>query len=349
MVTIEFTHNDVESKTYGNPLKEFPAYDSCYDEGVSLDDPSGSDCQLAPDPYRCTLQIRVKGQEVDALKKMYGPLLEGIDPTFQFICLNESENINSPLFMWEREYSKGGSVGQSLNCPAICVVLFLYEKFGRLSALTVQKTFNFPPWKFHHRIELPQGARPRVTARQDFYSTAPDLPLWAICPVHFGNEHLRFHLFVRNFARMKSFYEVITGAKSESKSPNFCFIPLYSQRGLDIQLSLKYLPQVSPKPTNAVRLKFKIKDISSLAPFLMSHPIPYGGSAWLTSDPDGNFIILEETEAKHSHGQLLSNPSFDTSDYDTASGISGDTESLRSFEQSPRSSVFLNNLEGTLI
>ena len=345
MVTIEFNHNDVDRKTYGNPL----TCDSCYDEGVSLDDPLASDCQLAPDPYRCTLQIRVRAQEVDMLKKVYSPLLEGIDPTFQFISLDESENISSPLIMWEREHSKDDNAGQNLDCPAVCVVLFLYEKFGRLSALTVQKTFDFPPWKFHHRIELPQGARPRVTARQDFFSTAPHLPLWAICPVHYGNEHLRFYLFVRNFARMKSFYEVVTGTKSESKSPNFCYIPIYSQRGLDIQLSLKYLPQVFPKPTNAVRLKFKIRDISTLAPYLVSPPIPYEGCAWLTSDPDGNFIILEEKEPRLSHARLLIKQSFDTSDYDTASGISGDAESLHSFEHSPRSSVFLSNVEGTLI
>ena len=294
------------------------------DEGFSLDDDDVMDLKLAPDPFQCTLQINAREGEGHTLKKLFEPLLEGIDPTFQFICVSESKDVNSPLMFWER----GTPQGMSLECQAVAVVLFLHESFGRLSAVSVRKNFQRPPWKFHHRVELAYNVKPRVTATQDFHQTFPDLPLWSICPVHYGNEHLRFHIFVRDFPRMKTFYEMLTGKKAVNGSPGFCYFSIYTQRGLDIQLSLKHLPQVLPRPSSTVHLRLRIRDLSSVAPHLISCPTPYREGTWLTSDPDGNSIILEETTPLNAccrKQRLLSAASLETSDYETAPA---DTDSL---------------------
>lgn len=283
---------------------------------------------VAPDPYDCTLQLNVRWGEASSLKKLYSPLLEGMDPTFQFISINESDDADSFPDPWtdEDKYEDGDS--SFLLCQAISIVLFLYEAFGRLSATDVQNNFDFAPWKFHHRVELPEDAKPRVTALQDFYQTFPGLPLWSICPVHYGNEHLRFHIFVRNVIEMRSFYEILTGKKATSGSPGFCFFTLYCQSGFDIQLSLKHLPQIVPEPSKSVRLKLKIKDVNIIMPHLNEPPVQKEDGLWVAKDPDGNELILEETEPSSSgrkKGRLFSNTSLETSDYETASI---ETESL---------------------
>lgn len=291
---------------------------------------------VAPDPYDCTLQINVRCGEASSLKKLYSPFLEGMDPTFQFISVNESDDMESALDSWTNEDEESSI----LQCQAISIVLFLYEAFGRLSAIDVQSNFHCPPWKFHHRVELPADAKPRVTAVQDFYQTFPGLPLWSICPVHYGNEHLRFHIFTRNFIQMRSFYELITGKKAISGSPGFCFFTLYCQSGFDVQLSLKHLSQICPKPSKSVRLKLKIKDISTIMPHLTEPPIQGEGNLWIVSDPDGNELMIEETEPRFGRrkmGRLLSNTSLETSDYETASI---DTESLAgSMNYSPQGTL----------
>lgn len=313
--------------------EEFASNDEGFDENILEDE----NFQVAPDPYNCTLQIHVKKGEANSLKRLYLPFLEGMDPTFQFISINESNDVNAALDSWTDE-SNDSSI---LQCQAISIVLFLYETFGRLSAIDVQNKLNFPPWKFHHRVELPADAKPRVTALQDFYQTFPGLPLWSVCPVHYGNEHLRFHIFTRNFMQMRSFYEILTGKKAISGSPGFCFFTIYSQSGFDVQLSLKQLQQICPKPSEFVRLKFKIKDIDTVLPYLGEQPrVQKENGWWIVTDPDGNELIIEETEPSHTRtrtGRLLSSTSLETSDYDTASI---DTESLAgSMNHSPHGTL----------
>ncbi|XP_022781688.1 protein FAM124A-like [Stylophora pistillata] len=319
--------------------EEFASNDEGFDENILEEE----NFQAAPDPYNCTLQIYVRGGEANSLKRLFSPFLEGMDPTFQFISIDESNDGESALDSWKDE-NDDPSI---LQCQAISIVLFLYETFGRLSASYVQNKLNFLPWKFHHRVELPADARPRVTALQDFYQTFPGLPLWSICPVHFGNEHLRFHIFTRNFIQMRSFYEVLTAKKAISGSPGFCFFTLYSQSGFDVQLSLKHLPQICPKPSKSVRLKLKIKDIDTILPHLGEQPLlQKEDGRWIVTDPDGNELILEETDPSHARtrtGRLHSSTSLETSDYDTASI---DTESLAgSMNHSPHGTLNASFLE----
>lgn len=288
--------------------------------------------QYAADPFQCRLEIRTNRGEANFLRNLFSPLLEGIDPTFQFINLEEKDCLNQPLTEWdqdtESEYDNDGIV-----CPAISIVLFLSETFGQLSANSVQNYLASEPWKFHHRIELPKDVRPQITARQDFYQAFHEHPLWSICPVHYGNEHLRFHIVVKKFSSMRIFYERITGIKALDGSPGFCYIPIYSQTGLDIQLSLKCLPEVYPKPSTVARLRFKIPNIETILPYLVGCPLPMPNEkgTWLTNDPDGNIIILEETYP------VVKGPR-DTSDYESGSletdSYSSSWESSKNVRQS---------------
>lgn len=312
-------------------------HDSVFnDEGFdeSLDDLK---FRMAPDPFGCILQIAVQTGESSYLKQLYSPLLEGLDPTFQLVTINENDGFGFPKAADEDDVLRDSSI---LYCPALSIVLFLSEDFGRLSAKTLQKNFNFSPWEFHHRVELPKHAKPRVTAGQDFYATFPNLPLWSICPVHYGNEHLRFHIFVKDFMAMRLFYEIVTGKKATSGSSGFCFFTMYSQSGFDLQLSLKYMPQILPHPSNSVHLKFKVKDINAIMDAFSETPVRKGDELWVVKDPDGNSILIEETVATsltRTKGQLSSNISLETSDYETASI---DTESLAgSINISPQGNV----------
>ena len=121
---------------------------------------------------------------------------------------------------------------------------------------------------------------------------------------------------------MKAFYEALTGKEAVDWPSGFCYFPIYTQTGLDIQLSLKYLPGIAARPSKSVRLKIRIARLSSVAPYLTCCPTPCADGTWLTRDPDGNIISLEETaefnacSRKH---RLHSGESLETSGYDTAS------------------------------
>ena len=347
MVTVEWNS---ESKPFSSQLLK-PDCDSCCGDEFSLDDHSTEDLLFAPDPYRCTLQIQAKPEEIDLLKEQYGPLLEGIDPTFQFIIFKDSEVTRLPFCMTENEDTSVHDEPENIESLPICIMLFLNEKLGPLSASSLEKRLKFPPWRLHHRMELPQNVQPRVTAKQDFYFLSPELPLWSVSPVHCGNEHLRFQIFVRDLSKMKCFYETLVGTKCEWSSSTFCYFTLYRQSGLDIQMSLKYLHQISPKSNNSVLLKFKTQNIDLLAPYLDVHLIPYEEGSWLTRDPEGNLIVIEETHPRQckSHQILRKRRSLDTSDYDTASAISLDTDSNECCEQFQLNCSFITNLEGTMI
>ena len=98
-----------------------------------------------------------------------------------FISISESDDVDSTLLLY-RDEDKQKYDDAFVRCQAISIVVFLYEAFGRLSAIDVQKHLHFAPWYFHHRVELPKDVKPRITAHQDFYQTFPGLPLWSICP-----------------------------------------------------------------------------------------------------------------------------------------------------------------------
>lgn len=253
------------------------------------------------DPYTCTLEIRLPRDEVPKLKSLYGPLLQWIDPTFQLLHIEESDK-NSFITRFEQDDPKGRGneshlAKEQLNTQSLSVVLFLREESKyQLNAGFAKGYLQSPPWGFHHKIELANPMDMRTVARQDYYGSSPDLPLWTVCSVHYGNEQLRFNIFVNNFEKMKEFYSILTGCEISAGKPGFCSFDLYSQPGLEIKLSLKYSPCLQPHASRLSALKFNIRSVLYVKQKLRLVLTPNGENTWLTRDPDGNVILLSRDE-----------------------------------------------------
>ena len=254
------------------------------------------------DPYSCTLQIGLPHEEVSPLKSLYSPLLQWIDPAFQLIQIRE-QDIKSFNLCHELDYLEQNVQGtcnkDHLSTQSLSIVLFLHEHSKyQLNARFAKRYLESPPWDFHHKIELTSRTDMRPVARQDYYESSPDLPLWTVCSVHYGNEQLRFNIFVKNFDEMKQFYSMLIGAETSANKPGFCTFDLYSQPGLEIKLSLKYSPCLRPRPSKLSALKFHISDIFSVERKLRLTLTPNGDNRWLARDPDGNIIILSRDDTE---------------------------------------------------
>jgi len=253
------------------------------------------------DPYMCTLQIRLPPEKVPSLKSLYSPLLQWIDPVFKLIQIEEHEKgaisiCHEPDHLEEVQEIH---TREHLSTQSLSVVLFLREETKyQLNARFAKNYLDSPPWVFHHKIELASRSDMHPVARQDYYESSPDLPLWTVCSVHYGNEQLRFNIFVKKFEEMKEFYRVITGTGPSACKPGFCTFDLYSQPGLEIKLSLKYSPCLRPYPSKLSALKFSVPGILDIKRRLSLMVTSHGDDTWLARDPDGNVIILslDETE-----------------------------------------------------
>ncbi|KAF7239894.1 hypothetical protein EYD10_13585 [Varanus komodoensis] len=137
---------------------------------------------------------------------------------------------------------------------------------------------------------------------QDFFTLAQGTLLWAIRPVHYGKEIIRFTIYCWNetFASMVKFYELILKRRVCQTKADFCVFPLYSNMDIDIQLSLKKLPRGQvPSPTESAVLEFRVKDIGQLVPVLPNPCSLISEGRWQTEDPDGNKILLQHLQILH--------------------------------------------------
>lgn len=252
------------------------------------------------DPYSCTLQIRLPRDEVSQLKSLYSPLLKWIDPAFQLLQIHQQDkrpfNLCHELDVPEKNVQETHNK-ERLSTQSLSIVLFLHEDSKyQLNARFAKRYLKSPPWDFHHKIELASRTDMRPVAHQDYYESSPDLPLWTVCSVHYGNEQLRFNIFVKNFDEMKQFYSVLIGAETSANKPGFCTFDLYSQPGLEIKLSLKYSPCLQPRSSKISILKFHVDDTLSMERKLRLTLTPNGDNTWLARDPDGNVIILSRDD-----------------------------------------------------
>lgn len=299
-------------------------------------------------PYMCTLEIRVPHEQVPRLKSIYSPLLQWIDPAFKLLQIEENEELG-PAFSQEKDVTEKDPeicAEDYLNTQSLSVVLFLREETKyELNAQFAKSYLQSPPWIFHHKIELTNRTRMRSVARQDYYEYSPDLPLWTVCPVHYGNEQLRFNIFTKHFEEMKEFYSVLTGSAPSACKPGFCTFDIYSQPGLDIKLSLKYSPFLHPYPTTSSVLKVSVADILGVKKTLGLTLEQRGKCEWLARDPDGNTILLTgddvcewceecQSDEPSDSGQWSETPSeaessteeLDSGDYSCESGSECDSD-----------------------
>ncbi|XP_060553798.1 protein FAM124A-like [Ruditapes philippinarum] len=232
-----------------------------------------------------------------ALDRILSSLTDWIDPAKQIVDVDEMPPEEDKRKQTKHEKSIDGC----LITPAISVMLFVRET-GRMCLDDVEKVLKKSPWQFHHKVELHNKNVPRTPlAKQEFYKLADDLPLFAACPVLNENEHLRVNLYVHNFPAMVEFYRTITDTEIETNKPEFCVFELYRQPGLDIQLSLKRSQYIYPIPVESAYVSFNIKNIKVVELVSDNEVEHVGGNVYTTRDPDGNLVVLYETDFNSSH------------------------------------------------
>ncbi|XP_045175862.1 protein FAM124A-like [Mercenaria mercenaria] len=232
-----------------------------------------------------------------ALGRILSSLTDWIDPSKQIVDVDEMLPDEDDRKQLKRQKNINGY----LVTPAISVMLFVRET-GKMCVEDVEKVLKKSPWEFHHKVELHNKNAPRTPlAKQEFFKLADDLPLFAACPVLTENEHLRVSLYVHNFPAMVEFYRTITDTEIETNKPEFCVFELYRQPGLDIQLSLKRSQYIYPVPVESAYVSFNVKSIKMVELATDNEVEHVGGNVYTTRDPDGNLVVLYETDLNRSH------------------------------------------------
>nr|XP_058897504.1 protein FAM124A isoform X2 [Kogia breviceps] len=267
--------------------------DDCVDSGAET---GGSDyshmsstsselsAEEAQDPFLVSIHIIADPGESQPLQEAIDKVLAWIHPDLQLFRVSERRA--------SRRRRKAPKVAQ----PALAVVLFLQEEYGEEQILQLHRTLQRPPWRHHHTERVPRRFLPYLPCSQEFFTLAPGTPLWAIRPVHYGKEIVRFTIYCRhdNYADLLKFYELILKRSPSQRKADFCIFPIFSSLDVDIQFSLKRLPcDQTPVPTDSSVLEFRVKDIGELVPLLPNPCRPISEGRWQTEDHDGNKILLQ--------------------------------------------------------
>ncbi|NXE46801.1 F124A protein, partial [Casuarius casuarius] len=238
------------------------------------------------DPFLVSVHIITDPGESKTLQQAIDKLLAWIHPDLQLFRVSE-RRVSQKC----RTQSKVG-----VSQPALAIILFLQEEYGEEPILQLHETFQRPPWHYHHTERVHGKFLPYMPCSQDFYTLAPGTPLWAIRPVHYGKEIIRFTIYCRseNFVDILKLYELILKRPVCQKKADFCVFPIYSNMDIDIQFSLKKLPKGQiPAPTESAVLEFRVKDVGQLVPLLPNSCSPISEGRWQTEDHDGNRILLQ--------------------------------------------------------
>nr|XP_038029807.1 protein FAM124A isoform X2 [Anas platyrhynchos] len=246
------------------------------------------------DPFLVSVHIITDPGESKTLQQAIDKLLAWIHPDLQLFRVSERRV--------SKKRRKPGKAGAPQ--PALAVILFLQEEYGEEPILQLHETFQRPPWRYHHTERVHGKFLPYMPCSQDFYTLAPETPLWAIRPVHYGKEIIRFTIYCRNenYADILKLYELILKRPVCQKKADFCVFPVYSNMEIDIQFSLKKLPKGQmPVPTESAVLEFRVKDVGQLVPLLPNPCSPISEGRWQTEDHDGNRILLQQ-DLRHGDG-----------------------------------------------
>ena len=238
----------------------------------------------------CSIVACIKNKNFET-KQLFKGFLAEIKLPFDIV---EYDQMNSIKRCDPFETQEGPD--QNPHSHGLCLFL---EQNSDLES-TLKSRLAASPWKLDHVIESSVTKQPRKIAKQEFYSCSNDMPLISVSSVHYGNEHLRFHINVKNFYAMKKFYEGITDRKAKDCGPGFCFLTIHSENGLDVQIGLKRNPVVFPTRSNSFRLKFRIQSISPLFKYLATSSDSINETSYVLRDPDGNDVIVERSYSKSS-------------------------------------------------
>ncbi|XP_077872184.1 protein FAM124A isoform X2 [Ictidomys tridecemlineatus] len=238
----------------------------------------------AQDPFLVSIHIIADPGESQPLQEAIDKVLAWIHPDLPLFRVSERRAGRR-----RRKPPKGAQ-------PALAVVLFLQEEYGEEQILQLHRMLQRPPWRHHHTERVQGRFLPYLPCSQDFFTLAPGTPLWAIRPVHYGKEIVRFTIYCRHdsYADSLQLYELILRRSPSQRKADFCIFPIFSNLDVDIQFSLKRLPcDQNPVPTDSSLLEFRVKDIGELVPLLPNPCSPISEGRWQTEDHDGNKILLQ--------------------------------------------------------
>ncbi|XP_029458668.1 protein FAM124A isoform X3 [Rhinatrema bivittatum] len=281
------------------------------------------------DPFLVSIHIITDPGESKVLQEAIDKLLAWIHPDLQLFRVSE-----------RRVSRKQKKACKSFaSQPALAVVLFLQEEYGEEQILQLHETFQRSPWKFHHTERVHGRFLPYMPCHQDFFTLATGTPLWAIRQVHYGKEIVRFTIYCRyeHFSDMMKLYSLILKRAGWQKKIDFCVYPVYSNMDVDIQFSLKRLPEgQNATPMESAVLEFRIKDFGQLIPLLPNPCSPISAGRWQTEDHDGNRILLQQVHCLRKkatrHSRLQS---YATKNHGSNSSISFIPQSHRSAPDKP--------------
>lgn len=262
--------------------------------------------------------VELKNSKIEHIFKDF---LEDIKLPFNILEFDRLESLPT-----EREKTIENRILER-NPQSLAICLFLKEDSDL--ECTLKRLLKTSLWQLDHVIESSLTKRPQRIGRQELYSCSHDMPLMSVCSVHYGNEHVRFHINVKNFHAMKKFYEDITDRQAKECGTDFCFLTIYSEDGLDVQIGLKKNPAVFPIRSTSLRLKFRIQSVSPLFKYLASSRDSTNEANYILQDPDGNDVIIERSYAKSSNSRRESVEQVDENN----------NFELRILEKSPNSSV----------
>ncbi|CAK6442888.1 unnamed protein product [Pipistrellus nathusii] len=267
--------------------------DDCVDSGAET---GGSDyshisstsselsVEEAQDPFLVSIHIIADPGESQPLQEAIDGVLAWIHPDLQLFRVSERRAPRQ-----RRRRAPKAKAAQ----PALAVVLFLQEDEP---VLRLHRALQRPPWRHHHTERVPGRLLPYLPCSQDFFTLAPGTPLWAIRPLHYGREIVRFTVYCRHhsYADILRFYQLILRRSPSQSKADFCIFPVFSSPDVDIQFSLKRLPcDQHPVPTDSSVLEFRVRDLGELVPLLPNPCSPISEGRWQTEDHDGNKVLLQ--------------------------------------------------------
>ncbi|XP_061548460.1 protein FAM124A isoform X1 [Phycodurus eques] len=277
--------------------------DECVDSGAET---AGSDYSslsstssdmwmhdLQRDPFLVSVHLIADPGEGSVLQHAADGVLRWLHPELQLFRVSERATSSECPRPKQRHMHRGGAPQ-----PALAVILFLLQGDGGREKL------GHPPWQYHHSEKVSRGRQSGAASRQDFFTLGPSTPLWALRRVHCGKGTLRLTLYCcyDNYVHTVRLYKRLLGRRVAHKTPDFCFLVVYANPLLEVQMAFRRLPRGrSPAPLDSALLEVRVQDVGALVPLLPNACRPISAMRWQTQDYDGNKILLQVQGADRSH------------------------------------------------
>ncbi|XP_061775390.1 protein FAM124A-like [Nerophis ophidion] len=229
------------------------------------------------DPYLVSVHLMVDPGEGVFLQRAADGVLAHVHPELRLFRVSERS----------RHSRRPRPKRHDISRPALAVILFLREEEGP------GRSLRRPPWRYHHSEEVSGG---RTALTQDFFTLAAGTPPWAVRGGCGGKETLRLSVYCchDNYAHTVRLYKRLLGRRLAHRRQDFCFLVVYANPQLEIQLAFKRLPRGQRAAAlDCAVMEVRVADVGALVPLLPKPCSPISDLRWQTQDYDGNNILLQ--------------------------------------------------------